>query len=93
LKAASCIVSFNRHGPAANPARGKVGRARVALRQGGPDALEVEAVAVGNHIELVGDGELQITPIVGEQFGELGLLRIQLDDRLGEQPNTCAARR
>jgi hypothetical protein len=52
--------------------------------QGGADAVEVEVVVVGHLVELVGGRELDVTPGVGEQLGELGLLGLELDDGLGQ---------
>src|SRR5579864_6978443 len=67
LKAASCIVSLNRHGPAANPAAG------------------MSAALVRHHVQLVGGGELDVAPDVGEQLGQFRLFW-RHDHQLGGQP-------
>ena len=83
LNAASCIVSLNRHGPAANPGAGHVGGARVVVLERGADALEVETEVVGDHEELVRGRELDVAPRVGEELRELGLFGVE----------TCTTRR
>jgi hypothetical protein len=55
------------------------------------DALEVEAKVVGDHEELVGGRELDVPPGVGVELGQLRLLREELDDLRGEQPEEGAS--
>jgi hypothetical protein len=62
------------------------------VRERGPDALEVQAAVVGHHPELVGRREADVAPGVREQLGELGLLRREVDDLVGEPPEQPAAR-
>ena len=67
---------------------GHVLRTRIILGEAGTDALEVDALRVGHHVELVHRGELDVAPRVGEELGELGLFRRQLDDRVRERRRT-----
>ena len=43
------------------------------------DAIEIEVVLTGNHVELIDRGELQIAPGVGHQLADLGFHRLHLD--------------
>ncbi len=63
----------------------QVCRTGVAVGQGIPDALEIQAVAVRDHVELVRRRELQVAPVVREQLRELGLLRVEVDELVGQQ--------
>ena len=71
------------------------------VRHRAPDLLEVESKVVGDHEQLVGGGELDVTPGVGEELRQLCFLREQLHD-LRRQPaeqrrsalrRTCGATR
>ena len=53
---------------------GQVRGARVVLADRAQDVRVVHARLVGDHEELVRDGELHVAPGVGEQLGQLGLL-------------------
>ena len=53
------------------------------------DALEVEAEVVGDHVELVGRGELDVAPGVREQLGQLGLLGSSSTIVVGERAGTA----
>ena len=86
VKAASCIVSLNRHGPAAKPGARQVRRARVVLAHGAQHVRVVDAGLVGDREELVRDGELHVAPRVGEQLGELRLLARRAQGLRGEPP-------
>src|SRR5271157_872953 len=44
------------------------------------NAVEIQAIGFGQHIELVGDGEVQVSPTVGEQLGQLGFQGRQFYD-------------
>ncbi len=66
------------------PGAGQIGSARVVVGQRRTDALVVETEVVGHHVELVGGRELDVPPGVGEQLGELGLLRLELHDLVRE---------
>ena len=79
LKAASCMVSFKRHGPAANPAPGRSAARGSRTPDRCPDPLVVEAEVVGHHEELVGRGELDVAPGVREELGQLGLFGLHPD--------------
>src|SRR6266540_1731571 len=57
-----------------------VGRSRVVVPDRVADAFEVQPEVVGHHPELVGRGELDVAPRVGEQLGELGLFTFQRHD-------------
>ena len=74
VNAASCIVSLNRHGPAANPGPGRswppAGSPRGSRRG---RSCSRRPAWCGDHEELVGDGELHVPPGVGEELGQLGL--------------------
>ncbi len=86
VNADSCIVSLNRHGPAAKPGPGQVRGARVVLADGPQDVRVVDAGIVGDGEELVGDRELHVPPGVGEQLGQLGFLGRRPDRLAGQRP-------
>ena len=70
----------------------QVRRARVVLADGAQDVRVVDAGLVGDHEELVGDGELHVAPGVGEELGELGLLGRRPDGLRGEPAEEGRAR-
>src|SRR5262249_55176814 len=45
-----------------------------------PNAIEVQAGAAGQHEELVGNGERNVTIGIGEQLRELGFHRLQMNN-------------
>ena len=63
-----------------------VGSAGVLVHQRRPDPLEVDAEVVGDHVELVGRGELDVAPGVDEQLRQLRFLHGEVDDAAGEVP-------
>ena len=65
---------------------GHVRRTRVLVRDRVADALEVEAEVIGDHEELIGGRKLDVPPGVGEELGQLRLLRNELDDLRSEDP-------
>ena len=56
--------------------RGQVGGSRVVAHHAAADPLIVQPEVIGDHVELVGRGEPDVPPGIGEQLGELGLLDI-----------------
>ncbi len=71
---------------------GEAAHARIVARDRVVDAIEIEAAAFCQYVELVGDGEVRVAPGVGEQLGELGLGRRQLDQRGRDLPEELLGR-
>ena len=68
---------------------GQVGGARVVLADRAQDVRVVDAGLVGDHEELVRDGELHVAPRVREQLRELGFLRRRADVLLASVPKSA----
>ena len=60
--------------------------ARIVLAQGLVDAVEVGLEMLGHHVELVGDGEVDVAPGVAEQLGQLRLDRLEEDHLWADEP-------
>ena len=84
------VLEQARTGGEARP--GQVGGPRVVLADRAQDVGVVHAGLVGDHEELVRDGELHVAPRVREQLRELGLLRGRPDGR-GRAGGRTARRR
>ena len=90
-------------GPGGEARGGHVRGPRVVLGEPAPDPVEVQALLVGHHVELVGGGELDVAPDVGEQLGQLRLFRRHHHDLAGaawrtartpaSSPQACGRRR
>ena len=52
---------------------GEAGHAGIIARDGVIDAIEVEPVTLGEHVKLVGNGKIEVSPTVGEELGEFRL--------------------
>src|ERR1700733_12336342 len=77
---------FQKAGSGSKTGLGETLHAWVAVGDRAVDALKIEAVGFGEHIKLVGDGEIHIAPAVREQLGQLcfkggELDQIFIDDR------------
>src|SRR5262249_14421165 len=57
--------------------RGEAGGAAVPLDHRPAHPVEVDTHAFGNHVELVGGGELDVPPAIREQLGQLCLLDLE----------------
>ena len=79
--AESCSVSFSRQGSGGKTGARKTAHPGIFARDRVMNAIEIQAVGFSQHVELVGDGEVQVSPTVGEQLGQLGFQWLQFDDR------------
>ena len=50
------------------------------------DPVKIQSVTLREHVELVGNREIEIAPAVCEQLGELRLLRFELDCLCSQTP-------
>lgn len=75
---------FKQTGTGSKTGFGKAGGARIILRHGVINLIEIGAVHFADHVELIGSGELDVTPGVGEELGEFGLDAAGDDDLAGE---------
>src|SRR5664279_5520003 len=75
--------------PSSEARTGEIRGPRVVECQTSPDAFEVEPPVIGHHVELVGGGELDVAPAIGEQLGQLGLFWLQRNKRAGKPPEEC----
>src|SRR5215813_12182185 len=82
-KAASCMVSFIRHGPA--EARSwNIAGARIVALHGVKDLAVIEAGRLGDEVELIRSRELDVAVSVAEQFREFGLAGRYADELGGD---------
>jgi len=58
----------------------------VVVAHGMVDTVKVQVVLLGDHVELVGNGELDIAPYIGEKLGQFRFQGIQNQDLVGEMP-------
>ena len=93
LKAASCIVSLNRQGPAANPGPGMPASRGYLYLLPWRMRSKSRPWLVGDRVELVHRGELDVAPRVREELGQLGFLGLHDDDLVGHQTKEVSARR
>ena len=60
-------------GPGSKPGGSEAAHASIILGNGIMNAVEVETARGSEHVELLGDCEIQITPTVREQLRQFGL--------------------
>src|SRR5215469_10627209 len=58
----------------------KVPHSRIFLNHGAVNSVEIQSIALREHVELVGDCKIQIAPAVREELRHFGLQRGKLDD-------------
>ena len=71
-------------GPGRKSRSRQIGSPWVVLDHRPPDPFVVQPVVVRHHVELVGGGKLDVAVRVGEELCQLGLLRLDPHDGVGE---------
>ena len=89
--AASWRVSFNRQGPAAKPDFAKLFIRGILTHHRVMNPIEIQTVSLRQHVKLVGNREIEVTPAIGEQLGKFCLDRRQFNHRIGNKKEQIAS--
>src|SRR5437879_5639357 len=57
------------------------------------NAIKIQAVALCQHIELIGNREIKVTPAIGEELGKFGLERRQVNGAVRDSQKKPASSR